>query len=149
MEMLLYYSILEKSEERWSESEDYGKEEVLSEVVDLSWLMDHYLHSFRVFLHDLLDELLCDPALIDQSLNQIVSSHSTAIISSSSTDWYLKSNSAWMFSMVEETEMMNSIFLSGEWLGEAHSLKIHGDDGDHAFLELKLEGSLGLHIDFY
>lgn len=148
MEMLPYDFELQESQYQRKYYEHPRKDVQWSKTIFLTRFWYHYLHPLCVLLHDVLDELLSHFCLIPQSSHQIVSSDCTSKVIGVFADCNLQANFGDSFFLVQETEMMSSISLRGEWFGEAHVGYIFSEYGKHSFFELEQVAALSLNIDF-
>lgn len=64
MQVLFYNSELKIGQHNRSCPENKSEEQILSKIVALSRFVDHNLHTLRILLHDLLNELLCNFPLV-------------------------------------------------------------------------------------
>lgn len=113
MEVFFYCLVLQESQQQGKHHKNTRKNVQVGEGILLPCLGHHDLHSFRVFLHDVIDEFLCDPCLVAQGADQIVASHCAAVVVCVLADGDLEADLALLEAFVKEAEVMAAVSLRG------------------------------------
>jgi hypothetical protein len=107
----------------------------------------HDLHSFCIFLHDILDELLRDSGLVLQCAHQVISADCAAKVARVFADGDLYGEGGGGGCGVEEAEAVGAVVLGGEGAGVPDVVEGGRVDGDGALFELEGDLAVALEVD--